>query len=232
MLTRERYLSPSAGPGKSAGGTNSTTPPDFDEAFFVAALSHTADELRQDEQISREPEFQTQIDSSIARVLEFFAGVDITTPAPKEAPRIIKNGVIDIVVFDFPFEGARVARASANGFKLAEIRTYDSAIGMRPVYQRWPEASPEEAYELHGLVGHDKDIPADVYITSYKDGMTILTDLDYWNVKNRRSVRHKVGNPPYIPDIWIEENHPIPHLSRPLEVSVLQELGVAFQPPK
>jgi hypothetical protein len=232
MQVRERHLSPSAGPGKSDGrAVRPTTPPDFDEASFGVALFNMADKMARDEQRPTEQELQAQGDATISRVREFFTGVDITTPAPKEHPRYGKSGGVDIVVFDFPFGGTRIARASVNGFELAEIRTYDQTIGMLPYYQNYPKDRPEVAYELHGLVGSDHTA-VDAYITSYKDGMRILTDLDYYNSTRRMSVLHKVGKTPLSIPPWNEKDHPIPFLHRQGEVSVLRQLGVTLQPTK
>ena len=55
-------------------------------------------------------EIQLQGIATIARVKEFFEGIDTATPG------LYKNGMLDIRVVDWPFTGYRIVRAEVNGF--------------------------------------------------------------------------------------------------------------------
>ena len=172
------------------------------------------------------PEFETQGRAIIARVQEFFEGVDITTPAPKEDMRRTQKGLMDIIVVDSPHFGYRMARAQVNGFAVAEMFLYDSSIGVSPYYKDWPMQTPKATYFLRGFTGHDRDYYAETFVNELPWGMELNlqlgSDSDY---NGAREANHKTGITP--DNHFLDRTHPKRKpLERPVEKSVLRELGV------
>ena len=178
-------------------------------------------ELRSADRIITPEELQAQGDATIARVKEFFDGIDITTPLD-DKNRQIQRGVINISLSDFEIGRSkyRSAVARVNGFEAAEMWVYNtSRDGVKAMYQ------------LQGGVGDSGCITCRTFVFVYESGgISITTIFDEYR-SSRKIARHETGITPerYVTEREAElerkydESH---HLTRPQEIAVLQEIGV------